>query len=100
MKINDGIGKHDHISQSQGDDIYNFGGPFLGYQYNTLSLLWTMPLSRKGIFKDIHQFYTFYPKITFTWWRGYKIYNFLSPYPISLLNDCFECIPSQRYHVD
>ena len=32
-------------------------------------------------FREIHQFYTFYPKIIFPWGGGHEIYNFLSPYP-------------------
>ena len=31
------------------------------------------------IFKEIHQFYIFYPKIISHWRGGYGIYNFLSP---------------------
>ena len=33
------------------------------------------------IFKEIHQFYTFYLKITSPLGEGHEIYNILSPYP-------------------
>ena len=38
-------------------------------------------MTEKKIFKEIHQFYTFYPKITSPWGGGHEIYNFLFPYP-------------------
>ena len=45
-----------------GHEIYNFGRPFRGHHYYTLSLS-DLCLGVE-IFKEIHQFYTFYPKIT------------------------------------
>ena len=40
-----------------------------------------MPGSEEDFFKEIHQFYTFYPKIISPLGGGHAIYNFLSPYP-------------------
>ena len=66
-----------------GYEIYNVGRPFLGHHYCTLSLYGPCPgVERKIFFKEIHQFYTFYPIITSPCGgRGHGIYNFLSPYP-------------------
>ena len=63
-----------------GHEIYNFGRPFLCYHYYTLSLSEPCP-SLENIFKEIHQLYNFYPKITPLGVGGHKIFNFLSPYP-------------------
>ena len=46
-----------------GHQINNFGRPFLGHHYNILGLYGPCPRVEK-IFKEIQQFYTFYPKIT------------------------------------
>ena len=35
----------------------------------------------KKIFKEIHQFYTFYPQISSSWGEGHQFHNLLSPYP-------------------
>ena len=48
-----------------GNEIYNYGKPFFGQRYCILSLYGPCPVKGKNIFKEIHQFYTFYPKITF-----------------------------------
>ena len=47
-----------------GHENYNFGGPFIGYHYYILSLygLFT-EVEKSFFFKEIHQFYTFYPKL-------------------------------------
>ena len=66
-----------------GHEIYNCGRHFLGHHYYTLSLYGSAQEQIKKIFRDTHQFYTFYPKITSPWGGvgGYEFYNFLSPYP-------------------
>ena len=46
---------------SRGHEIYNFSRPFLGHHYYTLSLYGPWPGVEMNIFKEIHQFYTFYP---------------------------------------
>ena len=71
MKINDGIGKQHHNSlmtymampehqnpSPGGQEIYNFGRPFLGYYYDVLSL-YDLCTEVKKILKEIHQFYNF-----------------------------------------
>ena len=64
-----------------GLEIYNFVRHchFLGHYYYTLSSYEPSPGEEK-IFKEIHQFYTFYPKITSPLGGGHEIYNFMSPY--------------------
>ena len=42
----------------------HLGRPFLGHHYYTLILSETCSWVEKKIFKEIHQFYTFYPQIT------------------------------------
>ena len=64
-----------------GHEIYNFGRPFLGHHYYLLGLSDLCLGVEKKIFKDVHQFYTFYPIITFPWRGGHEIEIFLSPYP-------------------
>ena len=49
----------------RGLEIYNFGKPILCYYYYTLSLSEPCARVQKKIFKEIHQIYNFYPKITF-----------------------------------
>ena len=53
-----------------GHEIYNFGRPFLGHHYYTLSFYGSCMGVEKEIFKEIHQFNTFYPKITSPWGGG------------------------------
>ena len=60
--------------------IYNLGRPFLGDHYYVLNLFEPCPGAEMNIFKEIHQFYPFYPKITSPWGGGYEIYNILPPY--------------------
>ena len=50
-------------------EIYNFGRPFLGhhYRYYILSLSDLCLGVEKKIFKELHQFYTFYTQITSPW---------------------------------
>ena len=43
----------------RGDEIYNLGRPFHGHHYHILSII----QAREKIFREIHQFYTFDPKI-------------------------------------
>ena len=43
--------------------IYNFGRPFLGHHYFTLSLYGPCTRVKKKIFKEIPHFYTFYPNL-------------------------------------
>ena len=50
-----------------GHEIYNCGRPYLGHHYYILSLSDLCLGVEKKIFKEIHQFYTFYPKITSLW---------------------------------
>ena len=45
-----------------GNEIYNLSRP--SYNYYTLILSETCTWVEKKIFKEIHKFYTFYPKIT------------------------------------
>ena len=54
----------------RGNEIYNFGRTFLRQHYYKLSLSDQCLGIEKKIFKDIHQFYTFYPKITLPWGMG------------------------------
>ena len=65
-----------------GQEIYNLGKSFLGhdYMYYIFSLSESCPWVDK-IFKEKHQFYTFYPPNYFPFGRGHENYNFLSPYP-------------------
>ena len=49
-----------------GNEIVSFGGAFLGYHYHILILSYLFPEVEREIFKEIHQFNTFYPKITFS----------------------------------
>ena len=65
----------------RGDEFHNFCKPFLNYHYYTLSLTEACPRVDKTIFKEIQQFYTFYPRITFPWGWGHETYNFWSSYP-------------------
>ena len=52
-----------------GHGIYNFGRSFLCHHYYTFSLYG--PCTRiEKIFKEIHQFNNFYPKITSPWGGG------------------------------
>ena len=57
----------------RGDEFHNFYKPFLNYHYYTLSLTEACPRVDKTIFKEIQQFYTFYPRITFPWGGGMKL---------------------------
>ena len=58
-----------------GHEIYNFGRPFLGH-HNYIHSLSVLCLGvEKKIFKEIHQFYTFYTKITSSW-DGEGVMNF------------------------
>ena len=46
-----------------GHEIYNFGRPFLGHYYYTLSLYGLCPrVEKKIFFSEIHQFYTLLPQ--------------------------------------
>ena len=89
MKINVDIGKqhHNHYNdlyghaltsepQPWGHEIYNFDShpSLVIITVNNVLSLSDLCL----IFKEIHQFYTFYPKIISHWGGGYKIFNFLS----------------------
>ena len=47
-----------------GHEIYNFGRPIIGHHYYLLSLIELFPGVEKKTFKEIHKFYTFYPRIT------------------------------------
>ena len=47
-----------------GHEIYNFGRGFLAHHYYIFSLSARCTAVKKKIFKEIQQFYTFYPKIT------------------------------------
>ena len=44
--------------------IYNFCRLLLGHHYYTFSLTEPCPKVEKMIFKEINQFYTFYPKVS------------------------------------
>ena len=61
--------KRNILSQEIGQSSHDFRlyGPCTGVE--------------KKILKEIHQFYTLYPKITPLGVGGHEIYNFLSPYP-------------------
>ena len=48
----------------RGHEIYNFGKPFFGHHYYILGLSDLCLGVEKKIFKEIQQFYTFYPQIT------------------------------------
>ena len=48
----------------RGHEIYNFGRGFLAHHYYIFSLSAICTGVKKKIFKEIQQFYTFYPKIT------------------------------------
>ena len=51
-------------SPAPGDhEIYNYGRPFLGHNYYTLSLYGPCPGVEKKILKKIHKFYTFTSKL-------------------------------------
>ena len=63
-----------------GHEIYNFGRPFLGHYYFTLSLYEPCPGLENKIFNEIHQFTLFTPKIPPLGMEGDEICNFLSPY--------------------
>ena len=47
---------------------------------NVVFSLYEPSPGEEKIFKEIHQFYTFYPKITSPLGGGHEIYNFMSPY--------------------
>ena len=65
-----------------GHEIYNFGRPFLGHYYYTLSLSELRPGIEKKIFlKKYINFTLFTAKLPPLWVGGHEIYNFLSPYP-------------------
>ena len=65
-----------------GHEIYNFGRPFLGHYYYTLSLSELRPGIEKKIFlKKYINFTLFTTKLPPLWVGGHEIYNFLSPYP-------------------
>ena len=49
---------------TRGHQIYNFGRPFLCHYFYILGLSDLCLGVEKKIFKEIQQFYTFYPKIT------------------------------------
>ena len=58
-----------------GHEIYDFGRPFLGH-HNFIHSFSVLCLGvEKKIFKEIHQFYTFYTKITSSW-DGEGVMNF------------------------
>ena len=67
-----------------GHEVYNCGRPFIGHQDYTLRCIGHAPEQRRRFFKEIYQFYNFYPKITSHWGGvgGHEIYNFWSPSPI------------------
>ena len=69
----------------RGYEIYHFIRPFLCHHYYIHGLSDVCLGVQKKIFKEIQQFYTFYPKITYPLGGGggggHEIYNFLSPYP-------------------
>ena len=65
----------------RGHEIYNFGRGFLAHHYYIFSLSARCTGVKKKIFKEIQQFYTFFPKITSPLGGGHEIYNFLFPYP-------------------
>ena len=44
-----------------GNEIYNFGRPFLGYHYYRLRFYGLCPGVEKIFFKEKHTFYTFNP---------------------------------------
>ena len=48
----------------EGPEIYNFGRPFFGHHYYILSLSEPCTGVERKIIYEIHQFQTFYPKIT------------------------------------
>ena len=54
----------------RGHKSYNFLKSFLGHHCCKLSLFEPCSGVDKKIFKEIHQFYTFCPKITSPWGRG------------------------------
>ena len=58
-----------------GHEIYNFVRPILNY-YHTLTFSEPNPGVEKKILKEIHQFYTFHPKITFPWGWGVGVMTF------------------------
>ena len=68
-----------------GHIIYNFRRSFLGHHYYIFSLLEQCPGAEKKIFKEKHQFYTFYAKITSRWGGG----SWNLQFHISLPNKCY-----------
>ena len=53
-----------------GKQIYNFGRPFLGHHCYILTQSDLSLGLEEKVFKEIHQFLTFYPKITSPWGWG------------------------------
>ena len=64
-----------------GHEIYNCNRPFHGHNFLALSLSKPCPKEEKKIFSEIHQFYTFYPKITSPWGGASWNLQFLVPSP-------------------
>ena len=69
----------------RGHESYNFGRPFFCHHYYIHSLSEPCPWVEKKIFKEIHQFYTFYPQITTPWGGGSWNLQFL----VSLQYRCY-----------
>ena len=61
-------------------EMYKFGRPFLIQHYYTLSLYGPRTGAEKILY-EIHQFYTFYPKLPSLGVGVMKFTKLLSPYP-------------------
>ena len=73
-----------------GHEIYNFGRPFLGHHYNILSLYGPCSgVKKKIFFIEIHQFYTFYIKITSPWGEGIMKFTISDLFPLHMLHTKF-----------
>ena len=72
-----------------GHDIYNFGRSFLGYHNYALGLYGLCSRVEKKIFQEIHQFYTFYSKITSPWDGGVMKFTISGLHPVHMLHQIF-----------
>ena len=63
----------------RGHEIYNFGRGFIAHYYYIFTLSAGCSGVKKEIFKEMYQFYTFYPKSKAPGGGAHEIYNFWSP---------------------
>ena len=101
-----------HFHYIGGHEIKHFGKSFLGHHNYTLSLSqpcpWVeneifkepCPWVEKEIFKEIHQFYTFSPKLPPPGGGGHEIYNFLSPCPTNATYQIWLRLASSSWEED